>query len=66
METATLYVAGFANKIPVGALLLVSDQPMIPQGVKTSKSDEGVTANYVSDHLEIGINNERVKYFKIT
>ncbi len=55
METATLYVAGFANKIPVGALLLVSDQPMIPQGVKTSESDKGVTANYVSDHLEIGI-----------
>ncbi len=57
METATLFVAGFANKIPTGALLLVSDQPMIPQGVKTSKSDEGITKNYVSAHLEIGIDS---------
>ncbi len=40
---------------PEGELMLVSDKPMIPQGVKTSKSDEGVTVNYVSDHLEIGI-----------
>jgi AMP nucleosidase len=55
METATLFSVGFANKIPVGALLLVTDQPMIPQGVKTSKSDENVTKNYVEDHIKIGI-----------
>ena len=55
METATLFSVGFANKIPVGALLLVTDQPMIPQGVKTSKSDEIVTKNYVDDHIQIGI-----------
>ncbi len=57
METATLFIAGFANHIPVGALLLVSDQPMIPQGVKTSESDEKVTKNHVSSHLEIGIDS---------
>lgn len=55
METATLFVAGFANHIPIGALLLVSDQPMIPQGVKTSKSDEKITKNFVGMHVEIGI-----------
>lgn len=55
METATLFSVGFANKIPTGALLLVTDQPMIPQGVKTSKSDENVTKNYVEDHIKIGI-----------
>lgn len=55
METATLFVVGFANKIPKGALLLVSDNPMTPEGVKTSKSDQSVTAQFVTQHLEIGI-----------
>lgn len=55
METATLFAAGFANKIPVGALLLVSDQPMVPEGVKTDKSDQVVTSNYVDQHIQIGI-----------
>jgi AMP nucleosidase len=55
METATLFSVGFANHIPVGALLLVTDQPMIPQGVKTDKSDKLVTKNFVEDHIKIGI-----------
>ena len=55
METATLFTVGFANKIPRGALLLVSDNPMVPEGVKTSKSDESVTVNYVALQLSIGI-----------
>jgi AMP nucleosidase len=55
METATIFTAGFANKIPTGALLLVSDQPMIPDGVKTSASDQQVTAQYADQHLKIGI-----------
>ena len=40
METATIFTVGFYNKIPTGALLLVSDQPMIPEGVKTAESDK--------------------------
>ncbi len=55
METATIFVAGFVNKIPTGALLLVSDQPMIPEGIKTANSDTKVTKNYVEEHLKIGI-----------
>ncbi len=55
METATIFITGFANQIPTGALLLVSDQPMIPEGVKTDKSDTKITKNYVDDHLKIGI-----------
>lgn len=55
METATLFTTGFANSIPVGALLLVSDQPMIAEGVKTDKSDATITKNYVNNHIEIGI-----------
>ena len=39
METATLFSVGFYNRIPTGALLLVSDQPMLPDGIKTEKSD---------------------------
>src|ERR1700760_2027090 len=55
METATIFVTGLANKIPTGPLLLVSDQPMIPEGVKTSESDSKVTEKYVETHLHIGI-----------
>src|SRR5690606_6884194 len=55
METATIFSVGFANKIPTGALLLVSDQPMVPDGVKTAESDLAVTEKYVETHLKIGI-----------
>lgn len=55
METATIFSVGFANKIPTGALLLVSDQPMIPEGVKTEVSDVTVTKSYVETHVKIGI-----------
>lgn len=60
METATLFSCGFANHIPTGALLLVSDQPMTPDGVKTDKSDNLVTKNYVEEHVEIGIASLRM------
>lgn len=55
METATIFTVGFHNEIPCGALLLVSDQPMIPEGIKTASSDRKVTANFVEPHLRIGI-----------
>jgi AMP nucleosidase len=55
METATVFSAGFANSIPTGALLLVSDQPMIPEGVKTEASDKQVTSGFVDRHVRIGI-----------
>jgi AMP nucleosidase len=55
METATIFTVGFANEIPTGALLLVSDQPMISTGVKTAESDRRVTSRYVETHLKIGI-----------
>ncbi|MEE6186047.1 AMP nucleosidase [Mycovorax composti] len=57
METATIFSVGFYNKIPTGALLLVSDSPMIPEGVKTEDSDRKVTENFVELHLKIGINS---------
>lgn len=57
METATIFSVGFANNIPTGALLLISDQPMTPEGVKTDKSDNAVTSQYVDNHLKIGIDS---------
>lgn len=72
METASIFSIGFHNKISTGALLLVSDQPMIPEGVKTAKSDMTVTKSYVNTHLRIGIdslkqlinNGQTVKHLK--
>ncbi len=72
METATLFIVGFANEIPTGALLLVSDQPMISEGIKTQKSDKQVTEKFAQMHLEIGIESlqeiinhrESVKHLK--
>lgn len=55
METATLFIVGFVNHIPKGALLLVSDSPMTAEGVKTDHSDQSVNERYVKLHLEIGI-----------
>lgn len=57
METATIFTVGFYNHIPTGALLLVSDRPMIAEGVKTAKSDKTVTKKYVEVHLKIGIDS---------
>ena len=72
METATLFTTGFYNEIPTGALLLVSDQPMVPSGIKTAKSDRKVTQKYLDMHLRIGIDSlkelinkgETVKHLK--
>lgn len=55
MKTATIFAAGFANRIPTRALMLVSDQPMVPEGVKTEVSDRKVTDNFVQRHIEIGV-----------
>jgi AMP nucleosidase len=57
METATIFTVGFHNEIPTGALLLVTDQPMVPEGVKTEESDKKVTTNFVNEHLQIAIDS---------
>ena len=71
METATIFIVGYANQIARGALLLVSDLPMIPEGVKTEESDKLITEEYVDLHLQIGIEamteigskGEQIKHF---
>ena len=57
METATLFIVGFANEIPTGSLLLVSDQPMISSGIKTTESDKIVTKKFAERHVRIGIDS---------
>ena len=57
METATIFTVGFFNHIPTGALLLVSDSPMTPEGVKTEESDKKVTSHFVENHIKIGIDS---------
>lgn len=72
METATLFVVGHKNQIARGALLLVSDLPMVPEGVKTAQSDALVTRDYSDLHLQLGIESlsqigdqgEMIKHFQ--
>ena len=59
METATLFIASFANHIPHGAFLLVSDMPMTPEGVKTDRSDTSVSEKFTTLHLKIGVESLR-------
>jgi len=72
METATFFIVGHANEISRGALLLVSDRPLMPDGIKTEKSDEIVTKKFVDLHLQIGIEamteieekGEQIRHFR--
>ena len=57
METATIFLVGFTNGIPRGALLMVSDNPMVPEGVKTAKSDKRINQLFAKKHLAIGIDS---------
>ncbi|MFW5792947.1 MAG: AMP nucleosidase [Bacteroidota bacterium] len=57
METATIFTVGFYNSIPTGALLLVSDQPMISTGIKTEESDKVISRDYVKEQLNIGVDS---------
>jgi AMP nucleosidase len=59
METTTVFIVGHHNEIVRGALLLVSDVPLTPDGMKTEKSDKFVTENWVNTHLEIGLESLR-------
>jgi len=72
METATLFLVGHHNEIPRGALLLVSDVPVIPEGIKTEEMDREVNTKFSDMHLELGIatmeslqkSGEKVKHLR--
>ncbi len=55
METATLLTAGFANEIPTGVLLMISDKPLQEDGIKTQESDKNVTQQFAPEHVKLGI-----------
>lgn len=60
METATLFTTGYVNRIPIGGILMVSDRPMTPEGIKTEANDKEVTANYALTHLDLGIDTLKI------
>lgn len=72
METATIFIVGHHNQIARGALLLVSDVPVTPEGIKTEESDKSVTQKWGDAHLQLGIEamseidekGEKIKHFK--
>ena len=72
MEVATIFIGGHYNEIARGALLLVSDVPTTPDGIKTEESDKKVTSKWAEKHLDIGIKSmteieksgERIKHFR--
>ena len=72
MEVATIFIVGHYNEIARGALLLVSDVPVTPEGVKTGESDKAVTKKWADQHLDIGIkamtdidkSGEKIKHFR--
>lgn len=55
MESATIFTVGFFNHLPTGALLLVSDNPMVPEGIKTEESDLNVNERFAAEHVKIGV-----------
>lgn len=55
MECATLFSASYKRKFTLGALLLISDLPLNPNGIKTKQSSEKVFENHMADHVEKGI-----------
>jgi len=72
METATIFIVGHHNQIARGALLLVSDVPTTPEGIKTDSSDKKVTREWADMHLKIGIEamtdvgekGDKIKHFR--
>jgi AMP nucleosidase len=72
MESATLFIAGFASKVPIGALLLVSDLPLKRGGIKTKRSAKAVFRQFTDLHLEVGIKSmseiaergEHIRHYK--
>ena len=72
METATLFIVGHVNEISRGALLLVSDMPLIPEGIKTEELDQKVTEKYLDLHLQLGVEamteieeqGEQIRHFR--
>jgi AMP nucleosidase len=55
MECATLFIASYRHKLPLGALLLISDLPLERDGHKTKKSSLSVFEKHTKEHVEMGV-----------
>lgn len=55
MECATLFMASYSYKLPLGALLLISDLPLTRDGIKTKKSSASVYSKHTAEHVELGV-----------
>lgn len=55
MECATLFAASYKRKFTLGALLLISDLPLMPNGLKTKKRSDFIYENYMKDHIDKGL-----------
>jgi AMP nucleosidase len=54
MECSTLFMSSYKHKLALGALLLISDLPLLPGGIKTKQSAMEVFEKYTGDHVEKG------------
>ena len=57
MECSALFTTGFCRKVPVGALMLISDLPLQPAGIKTKESAQAIFREYTDKHLQLGIDS---------
>jgi AMP nucleosidase len=62
MECSAIFTVGFAKRVPVGALMLISDLPMQKNGIKTKELANKVFEYYTHKHLEVGL--EAIKFMQ--
>lgn len=65
MECATLFAVGYKRRVSTGALLLISDMPLKPEGIKTKEGSKKLASTYTAEHINLGIKVlENVRYTK--
>lgn len=55
MECATLFISSYYHKLPLGALLVISDLPLKKDGLKTKKDSDEFYLKYTAEHVETGV-----------
>jgi AMP nucleosidase len=69
MEIAALFSVGYALRKPIGAVMLISDLPLLRTGIKRSESTGEILEAFCQRHLDLGIhavkNLNKDRLFKI-
>ncbi|MEM8629415.1 MAG: AMP nucleosidase [Chlamydiota bacterium] len=55
MECATIFAGSYYRKFTVGALLRISDLPLMKKGIKTKESSDTFFREHTKEHVETGI-----------